>query len=120
MAQRLVVISGNTAGVRHRSRGVGRAGTDRQDPAAVRPRYAIEARLSHKVIIAAAERVDVLAMALWDDVTAQNLLKTDLSYVPPLAPPGDLVLKTTRETWQRRDDRNTGATTAADAQDGRR
>jgi NADPH-dependent 2,4-dienoyl-CoA reductase/sulfur reductase-like enzyme len=49
----------------------------------------------------AAKRIDVIAAALWHEMTVQDILNMDLSYAPPFAPVWDPVLITARKAWQR-------------------
>ncbi len=49
----------------------------------------------------AAKRVDVIAAALWNEMTVDDMLQMDLSYAPPFAPVWDPVLITARKTWQK-------------------
>jgi NADPH-dependent 2,4-dienoyl-CoA reductase/sulfur reductase-like enzyme len=49
----------------------------------------------------AAKRIDVLALALWREMTVDELLNTDLSYAPPYAPVWDPVLIAARKAFQR-------------------
>jgi NADPH-dependent 2,4-dienoyl-CoA reductase/sulfur reductase-like enzyme len=48
----------------------------------------------------AAKRIDVLATALWNDMTVAELLNVDLSYAPPFSPLWDPVLIAARKSWQ--------------------
>lgn len=48
----------------------------------------------------AAKRIDVLATALWHEVTVSELLNVDLSYAPPLSPLWDPVLIAARKASQ--------------------
>jgi NADPH-dependent 2,4-dienoyl-CoA reductase/sulfur reductase-like enzyme len=48
----------------------------------------------------AAKRVDVLATALWKEMTVDDMLNMDLSYAPPFSPVWDPVLITARKAWQ--------------------
>lgn len=48
----------------------------------------------------AAERIDVLATALWHGTTVDDLINTDLSYAPPFSPLWDPVLIAARKTSQ--------------------
>jgi NADPH-dependent 2,4-dienoyl-CoA reductase/sulfur reductase-like enzyme len=52
----------------------------------------------------AAKRIDVVATALWNEMTVQDVLNMDLSYAPPFAPVWDPVLIAARKTWQRVED----------------
>lgn len=47
----------------------------------------------------AAKRIDVLAMALWNEMTVDDMLNVDLSYAPPFGPLWDPVLITARKAW---------------------
>ncbi len=47
----------------------------------------------------AAKRIDVLAMALWNEMTVADMLNVDLSYAPPFAPLWDPVLIVARKAW---------------------
>jgi NADPH-dependent 2,4-dienoyl-CoA reductase/sulfur reductase-like enzyme len=49
----------------------------------------------------AAKRIDVLAMALWNEMTVDKMLNVDLSYAPPFAPVWDPVLIAARKAWDR-------------------
>ena len=49
----------------------------------------------------AAKRIDVLAMALWNEMTVDEMLNVDLSYAPPFAPVWDPVLIAARKAWDR-------------------
>jgi NADPH-dependent 2,4-dienoyl-CoA reductase/sulfur reductase-like enzyme len=49
----------------------------------------------------AAKRVDVIATALWNEMTVDDMLQMDLSYAPPFAPVWDPVLITARKAWQK-------------------
>lgn len=48
----------------------------------------------------AAKRIDVLAAAIWNGMSVDNLLNIDLSYAPPFAPVWDPVLIAARKAWQ--------------------
>lgn len=48
----------------------------------------------------AAKRIDVIAAALWNEMTVEEMLSMDLSYAPPFAPVWDPVLITARKAWQ--------------------
>jgi NADPH-dependent 2,4-dienoyl-CoA reductase/sulfur reductase-like enzyme len=48
----------------------------------------------------AAKRIDVIATALWNQMSAEEMLSMDLSYAPPFAPVWDPVLITARKAWQ--------------------
>ena len=47
----------------------------------------------------AAKRIDVIATALWKEMTVDDMLNMDLSYAPPFAPVWDPVLITARKAW---------------------
>ncbi len=49
----------------------------------------------------AAKRIDVLALALWKEMTVDELINVDLSYAPPFAPVWDPVLIAARKAWDR-------------------
>ena len=49
----------------------------------------------------AAKRIDVLAMALWNEMTVDEMLNVDLSYAPPFAPVWDPVLVAARKAWDK-------------------
>lgn len=49
----------------------------------------------------AAKRIDVIATALWNEMTVEDMLQMDLSYAPPFAPVWDPVLITARKAWQK-------------------
>ena len=46
----------------------------------------------------AAKRIDVLAMALWNEMTVEDLSQVDLAYAPPYSPVWDPVLIAARRT----------------------
>lgn len=48
----------------------------------------------------AAKRIDVLATALWNEMTVDHMLNLDLSYAPPFAPVWDPVLIAARKAWE--------------------
>jgi NADPH-dependent 2,4-dienoyl-CoA reductase/sulfur reductase-like enzyme len=48
----------------------------------------------------AAKRIDVLAMALWREMTVEELLGVDLSYAPPFSPVWDPVLIAARKAFE--------------------
>ncbi|GAB4327313.1 MAG: FAD-dependent oxidoreductase [Dehalococcoidia bacterium] len=48
----------------------------------------------------AAKRIDALALALWNEMTVEQLLNVDLSYAPPYAPVWDPVLIAARKAYQ--------------------
>jgi NADPH-dependent 2,4-dienoyl-CoA reductase/sulfur reductase-like enzyme len=48
----------------------------------------------------AAKRIDVLALALWREMTVEELLAVDLSYAPPFSPVWDPVLIAARKTFE--------------------
>jgi NADPH-dependent 2,4-dienoyl-CoA reductase/sulfur reductase-like enzyme len=47
----------------------------------------------------AAKRIDVLATALWNGMTVEEISALDLSYAPPFAPVWDPVLIAARKSW---------------------
>jgi len=47
----------------------------------------------------AAKRIDVLATAIWNGMTAEEVSGLDLSYAPPFAPVWDPVLIAARKSW---------------------
>ena len=47
----------------------------------------------------AAKRIDVLATALWNEMTVEDITGLDLSYAPPFAPVWDPVLIAARKAW---------------------
>ncbi len=47
----------------------------------------------------AAKRIDVIAAALWVEMTVGEMLNLDLSYVPPHSPVWDPVLVAARKAW---------------------
>lgn len=47
----------------------------------------------------AAKRIDVIATALWNEMTVDDMLQMDLSYAPPFSPLWDPVLVAARKTW---------------------
>jgi NADPH-dependent 2,4-dienoyl-CoA reductase/sulfur reductase-like enzyme len=47
----------------------------------------------------AAKRIDVLATALWNEMTVEDVSGLDLSYAPPFAPVWDPVLIAARKAW---------------------
>lgn len=49
----------------------------------------------------AAKRIDVLAAALWQEMTVDEILNLDLSYAPPYSPLWDPVLIAARKAWER-------------------
>ena len=49
----------------------------------------------------AAKRIDVIAAALWKEMSVEDILQMDLSYAPPFAPVWDPVLITARKAWQK-------------------
>lgn len=49
----------------------------------------------------AAKRIDVIATALWNEMTVDRMLNLDLSYAPPFAPVWDPVLIAARKAWER-------------------
>jgi NADPH-dependent 2,4-dienoyl-CoA reductase/sulfur reductase-like enzyme len=52
----------------------------------------------------AAKRIDVIAAALWTEMTAHDLVNVDLSYAPPFSPVWDPVLVAARKLAQRVDE----------------
>ncbi len=48
----------------------------------------------------AAKRIDVLATALWHEMTVDQMLNLDLSYAPPFSPVWDPVLIAARKAWE--------------------
>lgn len=48
----------------------------------------------------AAKRIDAFAVALWNEMTVDELLNVDLSYAPPFSPVWDPVLIGARKAWQ--------------------
>ena len=49
----------------------------------------------------AAKRIDVIATALWNEMSVEDMLSMDLSYAPPFAPVWDPVLITARKAWEK-------------------
>jgi NADPH-dependent 2,4-dienoyl-CoA reductase/sulfur reductase-like enzyme len=49
----------------------------------------------------AAKRIDVIATALWNEMSVDEMLNLDLSYAPPFSPVWDPVLIAARKAWQR-------------------
>jgi NADPH-dependent 2,4-dienoyl-CoA reductase/sulfur reductase-like enzyme len=49
----------------------------------------------------AAKRIDVLATALWKEMTVEEILGLDLAYAPPFAPVWDPVLIAARKAWEK-------------------
>lgn len=49
----------------------------------------------------AAKRIDAIAMALWNEMTVDQMMHVDLSYAPPFAPLWDPVLITARAAWKK-------------------
>jgi NADPH-dependent 2,4-dienoyl-CoA reductase/sulfur reductase-like enzyme len=47
----------------------------------------------------AAKRIDVLATALWNEMTVEDITGLDLAYAPPFAPVWDPVLIAARKAW---------------------
>lgn len=47
----------------------------------------------------AAKRIDVLATAVWNEMTVEAISGLDLSYAPPFAPVWDPVLIAARKSW---------------------
>lgn len=52
----------------------------------------------------AAKRIDVLATALWKEMTVEEVVNLDLSYAPPFAPVWDPVLIAARKAWEKVED----------------
>jgi NADPH-dependent 2,4-dienoyl-CoA reductase/sulfur reductase-like enzyme len=48
----------------------------------------------------AAKRIDVLAVALWNRMTVEEITGLDLSYAPPFSPVWDPVLIAARKAWE--------------------
>ncbi|MCU1458168.1 MAG: flavoprotein oxidoreductase [Actinomycetia bacterium] len=48
----------------------------------------------------AAKRIDVLAVAIWNEMTAGELVMTDISYAPPVAPVWDPILQAARIVYR--------------------
>ncbi len=48
----------------------------------------------------AAKRIDVLATAIWNEMSVDEFLNLDLSYAPPFSPVWDPVLIAARKAWQ--------------------
>ena len=48
----------------------------------------------------AAKRIDVLATAVWNEMSVDDFLNIDLSYAPPFSPVWDPVLIAARKSWQ--------------------
>ncbi|MEA2476998.1 MAG: hypothetical protein QOC87_1197, partial [Actinomycetota bacterium] len=49
----------------------------------------------------AAKRIDVLAAALWNEMTVDHMLNMDLAYAPPFAPVWDPVLIAARKAFEK-------------------
>ena len=49
----------------------------------------------------AAKRIDVLATALWNEMSVDEMLNMDLSYAPPFSPVWDPVLVAARSAWSK-------------------
>jgi NADPH-dependent 2,4-dienoyl-CoA reductase/sulfur reductase-like enzyme len=47
----------------------------------------------------AAKRIDALAVALWNEMTVEDMTSLDLSYAPPFSPVWDPVLIAARKAW---------------------
>jgi pyruvate/2-oxoglutarate dehydrogenase complex dihydrolipoamide dehydrogenase (E3) component len=47
----------------------------------------------------AAKRIDVLATAIWNEMSVDEILSLDLSYAPPFAPVWDPVLIAARKAF---------------------
>jgi NADPH-dependent 2,4-dienoyl-CoA reductase/sulfur reductase-like enzyme len=52
----------------------------------------------------AAKRIDVLATALWNEMSVDDIVGMDLSYAPPFSPVWDPVLIAARQAWHRVED----------------
>ena len=52
----------------------------------------------------AAKRIDVLACALWNEMTVDEIAHLDLGYAPPFAPVWDPVLIAARKAWEQVED----------------
>jgi NADPH-dependent 2,4-dienoyl-CoA reductase/sulfur reductase-like enzyme len=48
----------------------------------------------------AAKRIDVLATAIWNEMTVDEILSLDLSYAPPFSPVWDPVLIAARKAFE--------------------
>ena len=48
-----------------------------------------------------AKRIDVLATAIWNEMSVDEIMNMDLSYAPPFAPVWDPVLIAARKTWEK-------------------
>jgi NADPH-dependent 2,4-dienoyl-CoA reductase/sulfur reductase-like enzyme len=48
----------------------------------------------------AAKRIDVLACAIWNEMTVDEIANLDLAYAPPFAPVWDPVLLAARKAWE--------------------
>ncbi len=48
----------------------------------------------------AAKRIDVLATAVWNEMTVEEMINLDLSYAPPFSPVWDPVLIAARKAWE--------------------
>lgn len=49
----------------------------------------------------AAKRIDAIAMALWNEMTVDQMMHVDLGYAPPFAPVWDPILITARAAWSK-------------------
>lgn len=49
----------------------------------------------------AAKRIDAIAMALWNEMTVDQMMNVDLGYAPPFAPLWDPILITARKAWEK-------------------
>jgi NADPH-dependent 2,4-dienoyl-CoA reductase/sulfur reductase-like enzyme len=56
----------------------------------------------------AAKRIDVLATAIWNEMTVEEILSLDLSYAPPFSPVWDPVLIAARKAWERVEEESAG------------
>ena len=52
--------------------------------------------LDHDLLDLLAKRIDAMAMAIWNDMTADDLVNADLSYAPPFSGVWDPVLHAAR------------------------
>ncbi|MGC8514097.1 MAG: hypothetical protein ACP5P1_13855 [Acidimicrobiales bacterium] len=64
----------------------------------------------------AAKRIDVVAMALWNHMSVEEMINVDLSYAPPFSPLWDPILIAARKTTERlHDQRGTPTSPSPDA-----
>ncbi len=75
----------------------GRPADDGQ--AARRERHRAAAGRADRRQEGAAKRIDVLAVALWNEMTVDEMIGLDLGYAPPFAPVWDPVLVAARKAW---------------------